>query len=421
MELKVNEATRVAGHIGVSVRIGEGEIKARVIQREFRGFEPLLKDRPLEEAPLYTSRICGICQVAHALASVKAVEDGLSISVSREVEVLREVANLAGTIQSHLLHLFLLIAPYGLGGEIAPVAVQPKLNAMVRSIIAGRDKAQRMISDICGRAVHPITIVAGGFSKGLGVEDVSRVASTGGKLTKDMTELSEVMLPIVESEVRERGLCLGTRYMCSSDDDIIVQDHDGKKTLSFDVSHYREHIGEVEAEAGYGRRPYLKAFGHPEGFIRVGPLARLNMKGGNGVWPEMRHESVMYTYARIVESALASERVCELLSELKGGVKASTTELKFREGEGIGVVEAPRGTLLHRYSFSKVGVIKEADIITPTAFNSPAIERDIEANISSMRGAEIERLRDRALKVLRDYDPCIPCATHMVEVIIEGH
>ena len=107
MELKVDEATRVAGHIGVSVRIGEGEIKARVIQREFRGFEPLLKDRPLEEAPLYTSRICGICQVAHALASVKAVEDGLSISVSREVEVLREVANLAGTIQSHLLHLFL--------------------------------------------------------------------------------------------------------------------------------------------------------------------------------------------------------------------------------------------------------------------------------------------------------------------------
>jgi len=418
MELKVDEATRVAGHIGVSVRMSEGEVKARVIQREFRGFEPLLRGRPLEEAPLYTSRICGICQVAHALASVRAVEDGLSISVSREVEWLREVANLAGTIQSHLLHLFLLVAPYGLGGEIAPVAIQPKLNAIVRSIIAGRDMAQRMISYICGRAIHPITIVAGGFSMGLGVEDVSRVASTGEKLAKNMAELGDVLLPIVEGEVRERGLGLGSRYMCSSGDDIIVQDRDGKKTLSFDVSQYGEHIGEVEAEAGYGRRPYLKAFGYPDGFIRVGPLARLNMKVG-GIWPEMRHESVMYSYARIIESALASDRICELLSELKGGVKASTAELKFREGEGFGVVEAPRGTLLHRYSFGRDGVIKEADMITPTAFNTPAMEKDIEMNISNMPGAEIGQLKDRALKVLRDYDPCIPCATHMVEVKIE--
>jgi len=419
MELKVDEATRVAGHIGVSVRVGEGEVRARIIQREFRGFEPLLRDRPLEEAPLYASRICGICQVAHALASVRAVEDGLSISVSPEVERLREVANLAGTIQSHLLHVFLLIAPYGLGGEIAPVAIQPKLNAIVRSIIAGRDMAQRMIADICGRAIHPITIVAGGFSKGLGVEDISRVASTGDKLTRNVTDLSEVMLPIIEGEVQERGLGLGARYMCSSDDDIIVQDHDGKKSSSFDVSQYREHIGEVEAEAGYGRRPYLKAFGYPDGFVRVGPLARLNMKGGNGAWPEMRHESVMYTQARIIESVLASKRLCELVSELKGGVRASPAELKFREGEGFGVVEAPRGTLLHSYSFSRDGVIKEADIITPTAFNSPAIEKDIEMNISSMHGAKIDQLKDRALRVLRDYDPCIPCAAHMVEVIME--
>jgi len=419
MELKVDEATRVAGHIGVSVRIGEGEVKARLIQSEFRGFELLLKDRLLEEAPLYTSRICGICQVAHALASVRAVEDGLSISVSQEVEKLREIANLAGTIQSHLLHLFLLIAPYGLGSEIAPVAIQPKLNAIVRSILAGRDMAQRMIADICGRAIHPITIVAGGFSKGLGVEDMSRVASVGDKLTKNVAELSEEMLPIVEGEAQERGLGLEARYMCASDGRMIVQDHDGTKLLSFDVSQYEEHIGEVEAEAGYGRRPYLKALGYPDGFIRVGPLARLNMKRMDGMWPEIRHESIMYSYARIIEAVLASERICELASELRGGVKASPAEIKFREGEGFGAIEAPRGTLLHRYSFGKDGVIKEADIITPTAFNSPAIEKDIERNISSMHGAEIDKLRDRALKVLRDYDPCIPCATHMVEIIID--
>jgi len=419
LELKVDEATRVAGHIGVSVRIGRGEVKAKVIQREFRGFEPLLKDRPLEEAPLYTSRICGICQVAHALASVRAVEDGLSISVSQEVEGLREVANLAGTIQSHLLHLFLLIAPYGLGSEVAPAGIQPKLNVIVRSILAGREMAQRMISDICGRAIHPITIVAGGFSKGLRAEDMSRLASFGDKLSKNVTDLSEVILSILGAEAQERGIGLGARYMCASDGDIIVQDHDGKKLLSFDVGQYEEHIGEVEAEVGYGRRPYLKAFGYPDGFIRVGPLARLNMKRGNGMWPEMRHESVMYSHARIVESVLASERIRELVSELGGGVKASPAELKFREGEGFGAIEAPRGTLLHRYAFGKDGVIKEADIITPTAFNSPAIERDIERNISSMHGAEIDELRERALKVLRDYDPCIPCATHMVEVIID--
>jgi len=421
MELKVDEATRVAGHIGVSVRIGKDDVNARVIQREFRGFEPLLKGRPLEEAPLYTSRICGICQVAHALASVKAVEDGLSISVSHEVQKLREVANLAGTIQSHLLHLFLLIAPLKLGTEPAPMAIRPKLNGIVRSILVGRSMTQRMISDICGRTIHPITMIAGGFSKGLSAEDMSRMAPVVDKLTKNLTELSEEMLPIIEGEANERGIGLRTRYMHVSDSGIIVQDHDGTKLLSFDIDHYGEHIGEVEAEEGFGRRPYLKAFGYPDGFIRVGPLARLNIKRGDrGPWSEIRHESVMYSSARIIESLLASERIGELVGELESGVKASPAELKFREGEGFGAIEAPRGVLLHHYAFSKDGVIKEADIITPTAFNSPAIERDIEKNVSSMRGMETDKIKVRVLKVLRDYDPCIPCATHMVEVVI-GH
>jgi F420-non-reducing hydrogenase large subunit len=419
MELKVDEATRVAGHIGISVRMGKGEVKARVVQREFRGFEPLLRGRPLEEAPLYTSRICGICQVAHALASVRAVEDGLSISVSPEVEEMREVANLAGTIQSHLLHLFLLIAPFGLGTEPAPVEMQPKLSGVVRSILMGRDLAQRVITDICGRAMHPITIVPGGLSKGLGAEDVARMASLAGSLDQKLKALSEDMLPMIESEAQERGVALRTRCMRSTDGGIVVQDPDGSEFVTFDVHEYGEHIAEMEAEEGYGGRPYLKSLGYPEGLVRVGPLARLNMGGGKDPRWKRRHESIMYSYARIVESVLASERIGELLAGLRSGARASPAELKFRGGEGFGAIEAPRGTLLHHYLFSRDGVIKKADIITPTAFNSPAIEKDIEENLSGMRGMEVDKLRERALQVLRDYDPCIPCAAHAVEVIID--
>jgi F420-non-reducing hydrogenase large subunit len=422
MELRISEATRVAGHIGASITIGDGTVKARVIQNEFRGFEPLLKGRPLEEAPLYASRICGICQVSHALASVGAVEDGLDITVPWEVEGLREVANLAGTIQSHLLHLFMLIAPSSLGSGPPPTSPWPLTGGIVQSILDGRSLTQRMVKDICGRSIHPISIVPGGFSKGIGAEEISRIAALGDELVKTMNSLNERVLPIVDGEARERGVGLKARYMRASGGRIFVKDHDGSELLSFHKDHYMEHIEERDAEEGYGRRPYLRMIGYPDGFCRVGSLARLNYeldKGDGSPWPSMRHESVMYTYARMIESVRFSERIVELADELGNGVRASPAGLRFKGGEGTGVIEAPRGTLLHRYAFDDEGVITDADIITPTAFNASAIERDIEENISKICCRGIEELKERTLKVLRDYDPCIPCATHLVRIVID--
>jgi coenzyme F420-reducing hydrogenase alpha subunit len=133
-------------------------------------------------------------------------------------------------------------------------------------------------------------------------------------------------------------------------------------------------------------------------------------------WEGIRHESVMYTYGRILESKLAARKIIESSAELKEEIRASPAELRLREGEGFGSIEAPRGTLLHHYSFNKEGIIIKANIITPTALNSSAIERDIEENLKTMHSKDVEKLKERAVKVVRDYDPCIPCATHLVKI-----
>ncbi|MBO3803518.1 MAG: nickel-dependent hydrogenase large subunit [Candidatus Brockarchaeota archaeon] len=148
MDLEVDEATRVAGHVGLRIIVGKERVKARVVHKEFRGFETLLRNRLLEEAPLYASRVCGICQVSHALASVEAIEDGLGIGVPFEAKKLREVANLAGTVQSHLLHLFLLIAPSCLKAVAAAPTGRPAITGIDRLVVEGRGIAQQIVRQV---------------------------------------------------------------------------------------------------------------------------------------------------------------------------------------------------------------------------------------------------------------------------------
>lgn len=424
MEITVDEVTRVAGHIGIVVRIGEDWVKATLVQKEFRGFEQLLKGRLLEEAPVYTSRICGICQVSHALASVQAVEHGLEVEVPLNAQKLREAANLAGMIQSHLIHLFLLLAQPNLKPEFTPEKMPQLTLSCISNIVRCRDAAQRIVQEICGRAIHPVTIVPGGFSKTVSSEAVSLVAELGGELSRDLNALYKQVHPVFQEELEERGVTLQSRYMSTLNGRINVKDFNGAELLTFSKEQYREYVEEAEADEGYGKRPYLKTLGYPKGFLRVGPLARLNIGlslWGNqaGVlWRGMRHESVMYSYARLVECIHASERIRVLADELRDGVKASPARLVFKEGEGFGAVEAPRGTLIHHYTFDDEGMIKCANIITPTAFNALAVEKDVEETLRMHRGG-VEEMREMALKVLRDYDPCVPCATHLVDVKIE--
>ncbi|MBO3803517.1 MAG: nickel-dependent hydrogenase large subunit [Candidatus Brockarchaeota archaeon] len=240
-------------------------------------------------------------------------------------------------------------------------------------------------------------------------------------MSEVLEAVSEGFAPILDDEYSERGVSLRTNYMYALDGRIVVKDRDGSELFSFGKKEYEGYIGEAEAEEGYGTSPYLKAAGALGAPFRVGPLARLNASAGKEagtLWAEARHESVMYTRARIVECLLASRRMGESAAELESGVGASPAELGFKEGEGFGVVEAPRGTLLHHYAFDRNGIVMKANVITPTAFNSPAIERDIEENVKQIGTEDVGRLKERAVKVLRDYDPCIPCATHQVEVLV---
>ena len=421
MDLRVDEVTRVAGHIGLQVIVGKEQVKARIVHSEFRGFEPLLRNRLLEEAPLYASRVCGICQVSHMLASIEAIEDGLGIEVPLEARKLRDVANLAGRVQSHLLHLFLLVAPSSLKTEehLSTIGHNGKM-AIAQLVIEGRGIAQRIVQEICGRSIHPVTVVPGGFSKSINMEQISNVSKLAGKLSNIIDAIGDKVEPILVDELKERGVCLRTNYMYTLEGNIIVKDSEGTEIESFRKEEYEKHIGEREVEEGYGTYPYLKAIELP---FRVGPLARLNANeaenGSGALWANRRHESVTYTHARIVESKLAVCKIMEFVAELKKEIGASPAELRFTEGEGFGAIEAPRGTLLHHYAFNKDGIITKANIVTPTAFNSPAIERDIEENITHMLGKDVDKIKERAVKVLRDYDPCIPCATHLVNVVID--
>lgn len=446
--ITISPVTRLEGHGKVTILLNDkNEVAASHFHVvEFRGFEKFCEGRLMSEMPLITSRICGICPVSHHLASVKACDEILQVKIPPAATKLRELIQMGQYIHSHALHFFYLAAPdFVLGPASDPakrnvvgiIEADPELG---KKAIHLRKIGQDLIERVGGRPIHPVTAIPGGMSKSLSHEDRFVLQ----KEMDEAVELAKLSLTIGKSvyekfaDIVPRFASIKTNYLGLVkngnlelyDGTLRLIDQEGKRLEEFDPKDYLSYLGEHVEEWSYMKFPFYKKQGFVEGLYRVAPLARLNVadsistplankelvefkKLGNG---QPVHETLYYHFARLIELLYATERARELLHDdeiVSGEVRVKVDR---QQGEGVGVIEAPRGTLIHHYWADDAGKIEKANIIVATAHNNAAINSSVnEVAKEFVKGGKIEEGALNMVEMaVRCYDPCLSCATHAI-------
>lgn len=448
-KITIQPVTRIEGHARITIYVNDdGKVdRAYFHVDQFRGFEKFSEGRMYYEMPIITPRICGICPVSHHLASAKACDAIISADIPRPAKLLRELMHMGQVIQSHSMHFFELAGPDLIFGWDA----DPKIRNVVGIVEANPELAlkavklrrfgQEIIARLAGRRIHPNYAVPGGVNNTLSVKDRDELLSEidimisyiqeGISLAKDWIEKNK-------ETVEEFGV-LSTGYMGLVTDEGGLELYDGKVKLIdkdgnllelFDGSKYLDYIGEHVEDWSYLKFPFYKKLGWPDGVYRVGPLARLNVaekidtplaqeefknfKSINGGKPV--EGSLYYHYARLIEDLFAAERAKELLLDpdiLSDDIVTTTGKIL---PEGVGVIEAPRGTLIHHYWVDNKGTIVKANLIVATGHNNWAMSKGVEEVAKRyVDGKNLtEGMLNRVEGLIRCYDPCLSCSTHAV-------
>ncbi len=443
----IDPVSRIEGHAKISIYLDDaGQVSdARFHVTEFRGFEAFCVGRPLWEMPGLTSRICGICPVSHLLASAKAGDQILAVSIPPAAAKLRRMMNLGQIIQSHALSFFHLSAPdLLLGMESDPatrnvfglIAAEPEL---ARGGIRLRQFGQEVIEQLGGRRIHPAWAVPGGVRSALSEEGRAALQSRVGEaqaIAIDALERFKILLDRYDEEARVFGN-FPTMFLGLVGPDGVWEHYDGRVRIvdadgtvvaeGLDPSDYQAYIGEAVEEWSYLKFPYYRPAGYPEGAYRVGPLARLNIctrmgteladaelveyrqRGGRTI-----NGSFYYHYARLIEILAATELIARLLDDPDITSTRLRAEAGINQLSGVGVSEAPRGTLFHHYEVDEHGLVKAVNLLIATGQNNLAMNRAV-AQIARhyIKGPEIpEAMLNRVEAGIRAFDPCLSCSTH---------
>jgi NAD-reducing hydrogenase large subunit len=412
---------------------------------QFRGFEKLCEGRPFYEMPALMARICGICPVSHLIASAKACDAILAVRIPETAEKLRRIMNLAQIVQSHALSFFHLSSPdFLLGMDSDPAkrnifGVAAHSPELARDGVRLRKFGQEIIELLGGKRIHPAWVVPGGVSEPLKVEYRDQILKsipeakdivfrTLGWFKRQLENFREEirtfanfpsMFMALTKDDGNLAFYKGWLRLVDADGEI-VQDH-------IDPADYEEYIGEAVEPSSYLKSPYYKPMGYPKGMYRVGPLARLNMAKRCGTpladqelaeFRELERRFVLssfyYHYARLIEALFAVEKIEAYLEDpeiLGKHVRAYAGPNNYN---GVGVSEAPRGTLIHNYKIDESGLIKHANLIIATGHNNLAMNRGVlQVAKHFIKGRTIpEGMLNRVEAVIRCYDPCLSCSTH---------
>lgn len=444
----VNPVTRIEGHGKITVDLTDaGAVdNVRFHVTQYRGFEVFSKGRDFREMPVITPRICGICPVSHHLASAKACDDILGVTLTPTAAKLREVMHMAQVIQSHALSFFHLSSPDLLFGFDADPAIRNVAGVaqeypdLAVAGITMRKYGQEIIKTLGGKKVHPWHSIPGGVNRSLRTEEKdAMLADLPGHKANLKKAIELVKNYLTENAgLAARFATLETSYMGLVKDGnlelydgrIRLRSPRGRITDEFDDKEYYKHIGEHVEEWSYLKFPFYLPMGYPHGSYRVGPLGRINAcddistPEASAELKEFRkttddgivHYTLYYHYARLIEILYAMERMEELLND----ADVLGSELRITAGvtnrEGIGVVEAPRGTLIHHYEVDSKGAIERANLIVATGHNNYAINRGVEQVARDyIKGHDVpEGVLNRMEHVIRCYDPCLSCSTHAV-------
>lgn len=445
----IDPVTRIEGHAKISIHLDDdGQVTdAQFHVVEFRGFERFCEGRTLGEMPALTARTCGICPVSHLLASAKAGDEILTVRVPPAADKLRRLMNLGQLVQSHALSFFHLSSPDFLLGWDAPVGKRNVFGLLddhadlARAGIRLRQFGQEIIELLGAKKIHPAWAVPGGVRSALtkdGREQICRKLPEAFATTTGVTDLFKGLFDKLHEEVRVFGdfnsLFLGLvgpngewehhggtlRFSDSSGK--VVADH-------IDPQNYRDYIGEAVQSSSYLKSPFYKPLGFADGMYRVGPLARLNLCEAMGTPradAELKEFRALgtgavtscfhYHYARLIEILACLERIEALMDDPdihSGHLRADAGINSLR---GVGVSEAPRGTLFHDYEVNPEGLIRKVNLIIATGQNNLAMNRTV-AQIARhfVRGPKIpEAMLNRVEHGIRCFDPCLSCSTHAV-------
>ena len=447
--ITIEPVTRIEGHAKVTIHLDDaGAVKqARFHVNEFRGFEKFCEGRMFYEMPLITERICGICPVSHHLASAKACDEILGVEPPRPARLLRELMHMGQTIQSHSMHFFELAGPDLILGFDADPAIRnvvglyqadPKLTVKAITL---RKFGQEIIAKLGERRVHPNFAVPGGVTKALAATDRDAMLSQVEPMIALARDGIAVMKAWMEKHAKEMETfaAFPTGYLGMVTDDNAVALYDGALRMvdtqrrlieRFDGRQYLDLIAEHVENWSYLKFPYYRKLGWPGGAYRVGPLGRLNAAEKMST-PQAQKEfdlfrrlrkgkvvegSLYYHYARLIENLYAIERARQLLEDPDILSTEIRTNARPASREGVGVIEAPRGTLWHHYWVDETGRLEKVNLIVATGNNNYAMSRAVE-EVAKMyiKGEPVkEGTLNRIEAAIRAYDPCLSCSTHAI-------
>lgn len=446
-KITISPVTRIEGHAKITIHLDDaGHVERALFHVEqFRGFEKFSEGRMYYEMAQITPRICGICPVSHHLAATKAADQVAGTRPTPTAHKLRELLHMGQVIQSHGMHFFELAGP----DLILGFDSEPKLRNVAGLIAAQPDLAlkavqlrafgQEIIRTLGGRRIHPLFGVPGGVSQPLrpaerdrirqGVDAQIAAAQVGLAIWREWAERHRETL--AEYAVFPSG------YLGTVQDDGALELYDGRlrlldaaggRLVEFSPQDYLDHIGEHVEPFTYLKFPFYKPVGWPGGVYRVGPLARLNVAthirtplaqaemvrwkalgGGKPV-----EGTLQYHYARLIELLYTLERTAELLDDPEITGEAIANPAGPITGEGVGCLEAPRGTLIHHYWTDERGVITRVNLIVATGHNNWAMNHAV--NLVARRYMDgmppTEGILNRIEAAIRAHDPCLSCSTH---------
>jgi F420-non-reducing hydrogenase large subunit len=457
-EIVIDPITRLEGHGKIDIFLDDaGNVaNAYMVIPELRGFEKFCEGRRAEDLPIITTRICGVCPVAHHFASAKALDAAFNVNPPPTAKKLRELMYCGYFIYDHILHFYFLGGPDFIVGPDAPATERNILGVIKKAgldvgkeVIKHRAYGQRITAILGGKATHPVCGIPGGVTKPLNEEgrrDIEEMVKSCVEFAKftlglfhDIVLKNEDYVKLIKSDF----YAMKTYYMGTVDEKNRVNFYDGKvrvvdpagrEFVKFSPNEYLDVIEEHVEPWTYVKFPYLKKIGW-KGFVdgagsgvyRVGPLGRLNAADGMATPLAQQefesmyrtlggkpvHSTLAFHWARLIELLYASERALELVQDPEITGK-DVRRAVSAPGEGVGIVEAARGTLIHHYVLDKDALVKKVNLIVATTNNSAAIDMSVRDAAKGLirKGKVDDGVLNQVEMAFRAYDPCMACATH---------
>jgi F420-non-reducing hydrogenase large subunit len=453
--LVIQPVSRIEGHAKITIQLDDdGNVAdTRVNVIELRGFEKFCVGKPVEEMPRITTRICGVCPWSHHLASAKATDAVFGVEVPPAGEKLRRLCNSIAYMEEHILHFYILSGPDFVLGPDAEYPVRNVIGVIgavpevAKRVVKVRHSCAKMLEMIAGKAIHPAAAVPGGFSRPLSAGERDQLLP----MAEEALELAKFSMAFAKSDIFPKYLdvvkTVGTMtsgFLGTVTDDGGFDLYDGKLRMmyadgtydEFATDDYTDYIGEHVENWTYLKFPYAKKkgpFALEDGapsLYRVNSLARINvadymptplaqkeLEEFRAAFGRPAQLTLLYHWARLIELLYNAEAAVELLHDPEITSTDIRASVKPRAARGVGVVEAPRGTLIHDYTTDDDGLLTHVNLIVATCQNNSAINLSVRQAAETLikDGVYDQGILNTVEMTIRAYDPCLSCATHRMD------